>query len=91
MNVYSSTPGSKQVMRNGAHFADACSPEEANEIAAAMNAGLATILIELGQCPTCKGVGAHEPNCGDKLTAALLQSRTCTCGESKDRCPVHEA
>lgn len=60
------TSAGKEVLRDGVHFADARSPEEASQIAVAMNEQLASIIVELGECPTCKGVGAHEPNCVDR-------------------------
>lgn len=56
----------KQVLRDGAHFADAVNVEEASQIAHAMNEGLARVIVELGECPTCKGVGGHQPNCVDR-------------------------
>lgn len=60
------TSAGKEVLRDGAHFADARSIGEAVEIATAMNERLAAIVVELVECPTCKGVGAHEPNCVDR-------------------------
>lgn len=66
MKQYSVPAGSKEVLRDGVHFADARSHEEASTIATAMNEQLATMVVELGQCSTCKGVGAHEPNCVDR-------------------------
>jgi hypothetical protein len=68
MKQYTST--GKQVLRDGLHFADAVNVEEAAQIAHAMNEGLARVIVELGECRTCKGVGGHQPNCVDRPKAA---------------------
>lgn len=64
MNRY--TSAGKEVLRDGSHFADACSPDDAATIATAMNAGLADVSIELRECPTCKRLGAHEAECVER-------------------------